>query len=178
MIKQFEGEYRFLSNFWHCPIVYQDKLWKSAEHIYQAMKTADEQKQEEIRLLETAGQAKKAGKRVVIRIDWNEIRDSLMKKIVWKKFRQNADLREKLLATGDQELQEGNWWGDVYWGISTITGVGENKLGLILQETREKLRTANLHCDICSGDARIRCVKSFSQPVDYLYSECPCDKDN
>ena len=54
------------------------------------------------------------------------------------KFTQNEDLKEKLLATGNDILEEGNTWGDRVWG--TVNGVGENRLGKILMRVREELR--------------------------------------
>ena len=49
----------------------------------------------------------------------------------------NPDLKEKLLATGNEELVEGNWWGDQYWGI--CDGIGKNKLGKLLMKVRKEL---------------------------------------
>lgn len=61
-----------------------------------------------------------------------------MYEICMAKFTQNEDLKEKLLATGNDILEEGNTWGDKVWG--TVNGVGENKLGKILMKVREELR--------------------------------------
>jgi len=33
----------------------------------------------------------------------------------------------KLLSTGNCEIQEGNYWGDTFWGV--CKGKGENNLG-------------------------------------------------
>jgi hypothetical protein len=65
-----------------------------------------------------------------------------MADIVEAKFTQNGDLKERLLATGDAYLEEGNTWGDRIWG--TVNGKGANMLGIILMETREKLREKEL----------------------------------
>ena len=63
-----------------------------------------------------------------------------MYEIVLAKFTQNPDLKEKLLATGDESLEEGNTWGDTIWG--TVDGVGENRLGKILMRVRDELNEA------------------------------------
>jgi hypothetical protein len=59
-----------------------------------------------------------------------------MTEIIRLKF-QNPGLKAKLLATGNQELIEGNTWGDCYWGV--CEGNGQNHLGKILMQVREEL---------------------------------------
>ena len=75
-----------------------------------------------------------------MRSDWEEVKDKVMYEIVLAKFTQNPDLKEKLLATGDESLEEGNTWGDTIWG--TVDGVGENRLGKILMRVRDELNEA------------------------------------
>ncbi len=59
---------------------------------------------------------------------------------VLDKFTRNPQLREMLLATGDKYLEETNHWGDKYWGVDYKTGVGFNKLGVILMDVRDRLK--------------------------------------
>ncbi|WP_242837734.1 NADAR domain-containing protein [Ruminococcus albus] len=47
-------------------------------------------------------------------------------------------LQKKLLATGGEELVEGNDWNDRIWG--KVNGQGENRLGIIFMKVREELR--------------------------------------
>ncbi len=47
-----------------------------------------------------------------------------------------------LLATDDAVLQEGNRWGDRFWGVDLATGIGENQLGQVLMRKRRALREA------------------------------------
>jgi predicted NAD-dependent protein-ADP-ribosyltransferase YbiA (DUF1768 family) len=61
-----------------------------------------------------------------------------MYQCVKDKFTRNQDLKEQLIATGNEELVEGNTWGDIYWGVSR--GRGKNMLGKILMRVREELR--------------------------------------
>jgi predicted NAD-dependent protein-ADP-ribosyltransferase YbiA (DUF1768 family) len=49
-----------------------------------------------------------------------------MKELLKIKF-ENFELCKKLLATGEEELVEGNYWNDTYWGV--CKGIGENHLG-------------------------------------------------
>jgi predicted NAD-dependent protein-ADP-ribosyltransferase YbiA (DUF1768 family) len=46
-----------------------------------------------------------------------------------------------LLATDDEELVEGNWWNDTFWGV--CRGDGENNLGKIIMKVRDELRQQN-----------------------------------
>ncbi|MBQ3449388.1 MAG: NADAR family protein, partial [Synergistaceae bacterium] len=55
------------------------------------------------------------------------------------KFTQHEDIAQKLINTGERILIEGNDLGDVFWGIDTATGEGENHLGKILMKIRGEL---------------------------------------
>lgn len=81
---------------------------------------------------------RKISRQVPLRGDWEEVKDNIMYEICKAKFTQNEDLKEKLLATGNDILEEGNTWGDRVWG--TVNGVGENRFGKILMRVREELR--------------------------------------
>jgi hypothetical protein len=54
------------------------------------------------------------------------------------KFAPGTELAGKLLDTGGAHLEEGNTWGDTFWG--TVNGAGDNYLGLCLMKVREELR--------------------------------------
>jgi hypothetical protein len=62
-----------------------------------------------------------------------------MESLVKEKFTRDTELGAKLVATGDEELVEGNYWGDTFWGV--CRGVGQNHLGKILMKVREELRS-------------------------------------
>lgn len=140
-ILRFDGDHRYLSNFFDAPFVWKGKQWKTTEHAYQAMKATEEWQREYIRNLSSARDAKKEGKKVKIRSDWSAVKDFVMQEIVFEKFTQNKHLAKLLLETGDAIIEEGNTWGDIYWGICPPdSGIGENKLGIILMYVREKLK--------------------------------------
>ena len=75
-----------------------------------------------------------------MRKDWEEVKDELMEEILRSKFAQHTELKEKLLATGDAVLIEGNSWNDRYWGVDIKSGAGKNHLGKILMKVREDLQ--------------------------------------
>lgn len=136
-IDSFSKEYEFLSNFYSQEITYDGIKYPTNEHAFQAAKTLDLEERKAISSLPTPGQAKRAGRRVSLRPDWEEVKFDVMKEIVILKFI-NPALKEKLLATGDSELIEGNTWNDRCWGV--CKGVGQNNLGRILMEVRELLK--------------------------------------
>ncbi len=138
MIDKFVGENRFLSNFGPGEIEYEGEVYLTSEHFYQAAKTIDDEEQKFVRLAPTPGEAKKRGKKITLRDDWDKVKDGIMRKALRLKFEQNPELAQKLLDTGDQELIEGNTWGDVEWGV--CFGTGQNKLGLMLQERRTAMQ--------------------------------------
>ena len=82
--------------------------------------------------------AKAKGRNVILRSDWEQIKNKIMYEVCYAKFTQNPELKEKLLLTGDEELIEGNTWHDTYWGVCNRRG--KNKLGKILMRIREELR--------------------------------------
>jgi ribA/ribD-fused uncharacterized protein len=133
-IESFSGDFRFLSNFWPCTINFEGLIFPSVEHAYQAAKTLDLNTREEIRIAKTPGIAKKLGKKVELRKDWNLVKISVMKTCLLQKF-SDETLKFKLLKTTPLYLEEGNNWGDVFWGI--CNGVGENNLGKLLMQIRD-----------------------------------------
>lgn len=138
-IRCFTGEYAFLNNFYHSPFQWEGIEWQMVEHAYQAAKVLDPVQRQVIASLPSPGKAKAAGSSVTIRSDWEDVKYDIMSELVYAKFTQNADLREKLLATGCSHLEDGNNHGNRIWG--TVNGVGSNWLGKILMDVREKLRT-------------------------------------
>lgn len=137
IIDSFRGSFYFLSNFYKAPIMYDAIIYATAEAAFQAQKTNNIVERAYMSEMGPA-EAKRYGRKVKLRKDWNDVRLSVMKDIVYAKFSQNPDLKEKLLATGKARLEEGNDWGDRFWG--TVGGSGENHLGKILMEVREEFQ--------------------------------------
>jgi hypothetical protein len=124
-ILEFSGEHHFLSNFHEGdPFVWNGDLWLTSEHAYQAAKCAREYQYHLIRNLARPNQAKRAGKHVELRSDWEQVKDGIMLSIVRAKFNSHQHLARLLLATGDAHLEEGNWWKDRYWGVLPRWRVG------------------------------------------------------
>lgn len=143
MIREFQWEYGFLSNFWLCPVEYDFETYKSVEHAYQCQKFIHYPEIHNlIRNLDKPGKAKREARKYKdnVRKDWRDINLQLMYELVKDKFTRTTNLRERLLATKDHYLQEGNYWEDTFFGVDLATGKGENHLGKILMRVRGELR--------------------------------------
>jgi ribA/ribD-fused uncharacterized protein len=157
MIDRFKGEHRWLSNFAISPIPAFGRLIDTVEHAYQAAKADSEADRDSILDLNTPGAAKRLGQKIPMRPDWEEIKSLVMLTLLRRKYTR-ADMMEKLLATEDQVLIEGNSWGDTYWGciqekVSNVKMVhpdrrlsphkgwiGLNTLGRLTMEVRRDVK--------------------------------------
>lgn len=140
----FRDQFRFLSNFWPVVVDYEGILYPSSEHAYQAAKTLDQDARERIAWLPTPGEAKRAGQKIELRPDWNDVRDQVMLDILTVKFHADETLMKLLVATDDAELIEGNHWHDQYWGDCkcgrpACAEPGRNQLGVTLMQVRTNL---------------------------------------
>lgn len=159
MINCFRGQYAFLSNFYEAPVTYQGLTYRNNEAAFQAQKCMSAYQvdhcekpliDERIRFATlSASDAKRLGREITLRKDWEEIKVEKMREIVKAKFDQNDELREQLMQTGDEYLEEGNTWGDRIWG--TVNGSGANLLGQILTEYRERYRYENRETESLFG---------------------------
>jgi len=141
-IAAFNGEFRWLSNFWPVSITLADGItYPSSEHAYMASKTLDMSVRREVATLKTAGDAKRFGRKIKLRADWEEVKRNEMLSVLRLKFKDPL-LRIKLINTGDARLIEGNTWGDTYWGV--CNGQGQNVLGQLLMLVRDEIRTEDL----------------------------------
>jgi ribA/ribD-fused uncharacterized protein len=141
IIKEFKDEYSFLSNFYKSEILYENITYPTAEHAFQAAKTLNQYERKAIAACATPGQAKRMGRQVVLRKDWEKEKTNIMYEICTIKF-QNTQLRDKLIGTKLMKLFEGNTWNDVYWGVQWLQDgscFGHNKLGNVLMDIRAGL---------------------------------------
>lgn len=136
VIDSFRGSYRFLSNFYPSTITYENVVYPTVEHAYQAAKALDAETKESIRVAPTAAIAKKLGQSCKLIGDWEDLKIVIMRELLFLKFALPS-LRASLLETGDADLIEGNTWGDTFWGV--CRGRGQNWLGKLLMEVRAEI---------------------------------------
>lgn len=143
MIGPFSGEYRFLSNFWPEPA----RGGLTNEHFFQAEKTFDAEERAFVMRANGPGQAKKRGRMVTLREDWDAVKNTVMLSGLRSKFYADESLRAKLIDTGDEYLAEVNTWGDTYWGVDQFTFqdgshsyTGKNMLGILLMQVRSEFQ--------------------------------------
>jgi ribA/ribD-fused uncharacterized protein len=138
-IAWFRDEYDFLSNFYSVEIEYEGVVFPTVEHAFQAAKTLDLDERRKISAVSAPGSAKRMGRRVKLRSDWEQIKVGLMRDLLRIKF-SSPDLAKRLLATASAELIEGNTWNDTFWGV--CRGRGRNMLGQLLMEIRQEIKAA------------------------------------
>jgi hypothetical protein len=139
-ITHFHGDHFFLSNFYPIALTVEGDVYPTLEHAYQALKTFDPAERQTVREAGSPSKAKRLGRRVTLRADWEKIKFDLMRDLLRQKFA-HPDLRQLLLDTGAAELIEGNTWGDRVWGCTVSAGqwIGQNHLGKLLMEVRDEI---------------------------------------
>lgn len=135
-ISTFKNKNAFLSNFYPVFVYYEGMRFPSVEHAFQAAKTNDLEIRKLFMIAPTAKDAKRFGRQVKLRKDWDEVKITVMEILLRQKFARPA-LREQLLNTKDSMLIEGNNHGDTFWGV--CKGTGENYLGRLLMKIRQEI---------------------------------------
>ena len=164
-----DGEYGFLSNFTRAEQMCMIPPWvrgsgdipirfPTNEHYFQACKAdnietflwivgARDEDDSNPFLAMKAGRSLRPGKELVD--GWDDLRVGVMLDGLRAKFSQNADLKEKLLATGDRPIHEDSPT-DSFWGWNAPSqgnipqpGFGKDMLGKLLVQVREELLIRN-----------------------------------
>lgn len=137
-ITRFWDKHFFLSNFYITfeEILFEGEIYPSVENAYHAAKTLDKKLRKKFTSC-SAREAKKLGKQIKLRPDWEQVKFDVMFELLKQKF-DDPRLKKMLLDTGDAELIEGNTWGDTIWGCVDVEGewVGQNHLGKMLMKIR------------------------------------------
>lgn len=146
-IMEFRGKYLFLSNFYEGKTFeYRGYKFTNSEAPYHAEKCWSRVKEFE---MERPAQSKRLGRQLLLREDWEEVKDNVMFDICYQKFIQDETLKTKLLSTNGRELVEGNCHADRVWGMTYSRKygmwIGENRLGIVLMKIRDKILKDEKH---------------------------------
>ena len=136
-ISLFKGKYYFLSNFFIVNVPYNGLVFTNSEAAFQSAKCINYEDRKKFIDLNPSD-AKKIGRKVSLRYDWEKVKYQIMHDVVYNKFYYNKDLTKLLLDTGNTYLEEDNTWHDTEWGV--CNGIGKNYLGKILMQVREELK--------------------------------------
>lgn len=140
MIKEFQGEYRWLSNFEWVNIKLDGIIYPSVEHAYQSAKSdLGIWKKRCASQYYKPGFIKQLSRSIKVVPNWSIIKDDIMVECVTQKFNKEP-FRTKLINTDTLYIQEGNLHKDTYWGVNLRTGKGQNKLGKLIMSIRDSLK--------------------------------------
>src|SRR5687767_2374392 len=90
-ISAFQGEHRFLSNFYPATVVFEGINYPTSEHAYQSAKTLEMSERRRIAALPTPSDAKREGRALKLRGDWEQVKFDVMERCVRDKFTRNPD---------------------------------------------------------------------------------------
>ena len=126
------NKYGFMSNMYGYGMKWEGEIYSCSETVYQMMKC--EREEDKVKFKKLNGfEAKRLGRRIKMRSNWNEIKVDMMREILKAKFKDENLMRR--LKDIDEEIVEDNYWNDRYWGV--CRGVGKNMLGKLLTEIKE-----------------------------------------
>lgn len=113
VVNRFKGEYDFLGNRYPCGFVWQGVSYGSVDAAFRALSARCRSQDEMLEFMESLVQAK---------------------------FYGNPGLMRRLLDTGNRTLINGNQKKELFWGVDLYSWLGENRLGKIIMEIRDKNR--------------------------------------
>jgi ribA/ribD-fused uncharacterized protein len=160
-IDSFSGKYSFLSNFYVWSIEHEGLTYRTVEHAFQASKMLDQNERRRIANMFAPGDAKRAGRRVKLREDWEKVKVGVMLDLLRKKFAPPTLLSNALLNTDDAELIEGNTWGDRFWGV--CEGEGKNIFGN--RPAREVLKAVREMLGCKEGEGVVDAVAKLAKTI-------------
>lgn len=138
-VPAFRGERFYLSNMYEYPMDINGMEFSCVEAAFQSFKTKDLELRKKFVGL-NGYEAKKLGRRIALREDWDQVKVKVMRQLIQCKF--SLELGDKL-AKEQGELVETNTWGDTFWGV--CNGVGQNWLGKLLMQVRDQKQSSLLY---------------------------------
>jgi ribA/ribD-fused uncharacterized protein len=140
-VRQFNNEYEKFSNFYPCTVFFEGRNYPTVEHAFQAAKSKSWKFRKKVSdvPVDKAGKAKRLGRGIRLRHDWEMVKISVMRKLLMQKFSLD-EFKTLLISTGDADITEGNYWHDNDWGDCFCAKCkdikGKNNLGKLLMKIR------------------------------------------
>jgi len=135
-------ENNWLSNMARVDIKLKGKIYPSVEHAYMSEKSKDKSWKELCSQKNIIGtQIKKFSSTIKLRDDWEKVKLLVMEYCLKQKFEQEP-FKTMLIGTGNENIQEGNYWNDTFWGVNLKSNpnIGENHLGRLIMKIRDEIR--------------------------------------
>jgi ribA/ribD-fused uncharacterized protein len=132
------GPYKSFSNWYACKFKWNGFVWSNSEQAYMSAKSFDKEYQLKIKKTTNPAEAKKIGRKVKLRPDWDKVKYQIMIDILLAKFSQNPMLSEILLETGSENIHED--CNDPWWGGGPNFPGGRDLLGKALISVRKTLK--------------------------------------
>lgn len=146
-----EKPYGAFSNLYRRAIVFDDEIFPTSEHAYQAGKARKPEVRAWLMAAPTPALLAMAAHGLYpwdIARNWSTIKFNRMRAVLWAKFTQHPDMANLLLATGEARLVETATVDNAVnrlWGEVDGKG-GRNMLGVMLMEVRERLALWEMDC--------------------------------
>lgn len=174
-----DTEHFFLNNKYSCDVFILDRRFGNAEAAYQAHKTKEPQIVNIFTTLDAIS-SQSIGRSVDTYEGWDKDKVRVMLLVVFEKFRQNEDILQKLIATGNQKLEAVSISNEDFWGIAD--GKGQNILGKILMYVREYFKThtkterERLYSDWEDIQSQLKILRTPIKSYGTLYKNNDIDK--
>jgi len=158
-----EKPYGAFSNLYPRPIEFEDRVYPTAEHAYQAGKASKPAVREWILSAPTPSLAAMAAHGLYVWDvvpNWAQIKFDRMRAVLRAKFEQHADLKDLLLSTDDARLVEAGTVNNAVnrlWG--EVDGKGKNTLGVMLMDLRSEYSKPKVKRASRSGTGSVRTRK-------------------
>lgn len=152
VIGKVKDEHGCWGNMAPYPILYQDKTWLTSEALFQALRFSDEIVKEEIRTQKSPMSAKMVAKKYkdkMIVQPMSETDLNNMRLVLSLKLKQHPELSE-ILKNSDafivEDCTKRQRGSGLFWGaaLKDDKWVGENWLGKLWMEIREKLKVSSI----------------------------------
>ena len=86
MITEFQGEYRWLSNFAPCKVILDNIEYSSVEHAYMSAKSTEHSWKLFCANTSSPGEVKKASRTIKLVANWDQIKVEVMQKCLAQKY--------------------------------------------------------------------------------------------